>query len=179
MYGMSARNRACVRYAMMWRPTFLATVALSYEILIGCKAAGVSPQTVVNHRHADPEFDAQVIAAQAHCISLLHAMSLRSAIEGDCEPVFWQGIQVGHIKKFDNRLRIELLRAHLPAKFKTPGSGQAPLIAGDGNKVMIIDAATRAELVAMRQEALQAMKLQLSASDEALRGSGNSSEVVQ
>ena len=155
-YSMAARNRACVRYALMWRPTFLAVVALSYEILIGCKAAGVSHQTVNDHRKADPDFDAQVIAAQAHCISLLHAMSMRSAIEGDCEPVFWQGIEVGHIKKFDNRLRIELLRAHLPSKFKTPGSA-APLIAGDNNKVVIFDAAKRAEMVAARQEALEAM----------------------
>jgi hypothetical protein len=113
---MEARNRACVRYAMMWRPTFLAVVALSYEILIGCKAAGVSHMTVARQRKADPDFDAQVIVAQA--------VTMRSAIEGDCEPVFWQGIQVGHVRKFDNRLRIELLRAHLPAKFKTPGSGQ-------------------------------------------------------
>ena len=66
------------------------------------------------------------------------------------------GIEVGHIKKFDNRLRIELLRAHLPSKFKTPGSGQ-PLIAGDNNKVVIFDAAKRAEMVAARQEALEAM----------------------
>jgi hypothetical protein len=156
-YSMEARNRACVRYAMMWRPTFLAVVALSYEILIGCKAAGVSPQTVINHRKADPDFDAQVIAAQAHCISLLHAMSLRSAIEGESEPVFWQGIQVGHIKKFDNRLRIELLRAHLPAKFKTPGSGQ-PLVAGDNNQVMIMTPERQDELIALRREQLEAMR---------------------
>jgi hypothetical protein len=30
---------------------------------------------------------------------------MKSAIEGDCEPVFWQEIQVGHIRKVDNRLR--------------------------------------------------------------------------
>jgi hypothetical protein len=157
-YSMGARNRACVRYAMMWRPTFLAVVALSYELLIGCKAAGVSHMTVARQRKADPDFDAQVIAAQAHCISLLHAMSLRSAIEGESEPVFWQGIRVGYIKKFDNRLRIELLRAHLPAKFKTPGSGQAPLIAGDNNKVVVIDAARRAQLVALRTQAVEPIR---------------------
>ena len=179
-YEMAARNRACVRYALMWRPTFLAVVALSYEILIGCKAAGVSHMTVARQRKADPDFDAQVIAAQAHCISLLHAMSMRSAIEGECEPVFWQGIEVGHIKKFDNRLRIELLRAHLPSKFKTPGSGQ-PLIAGDNNKVVIFDAAKRAEMVAARQEALEAMNpppVNL-APNGAKLDSGNSPGVVQ
>jgi hypothetical protein len=178
-YSMAARNRASARYAMMWRPTFLAVVALSYEILIGCKAAGVSHMTVTRQRKLDPEFDAQVIAAQAHCISLLHAMSLRSAIEGDCEPVFWQGIRVGHIRKFDNRLRIELLRAHLPAKFKTPGS-QAPLIAGDNNRVMIMTPERQDELIRLRREQLEAMRpKELKASNEAFPDSGNSSGGVQ
>jgi hypothetical protein len=72
-----------------------------------------------------------------------------------------------------------LLRAHLPAKFKTPGSGQ-PLIAGDNNKVVVIDAARRAELVALRQEALEAMNpKQITASNEAVSpDSGNSSADV-
>ncbi len=145
-------------YAMRWRPTFLAAVALSHSTMIGCRASGVTPPTVIDHRKSDPDFDAQVIAAQDHCIELLHAVTMRSALEGDLEPVFWQGIQVGHIKKFDNRLRIELLRAHLPTKFKTPGAHSA-LVSGDGNNVLVIDAATRAELVALRREALDAMAL--------------------
>jgi hypothetical protein len=32
-----------------------------------------------------------------------------------------------------NRLRIEMLQAHMPTKFKTLGSG-APLVAGDNNR---------------------------------------------
>ena len=171
------RNRARVRYAMQWRPRFLAVVALSHSTLLGCQATGVSPMTVHNHRHLDPDFDAQVIAAQAHCIELLHAVTMRSAIEGDVEPVFWQGIEVGHIKKFDNRLRIELLRAHLPSKFKTPGS-QSPLVAGDNNKVVIFDAAKRAEMIAARQEALEGMQLR-NPPNGGLLDSGNSPGGVQ
>ena len=174
------RGRERANYAMRWRPTFLAVVALSHSTMLGCRAAKVNPQTVVAHRREDPDFDAQVIAAQDHCIELLHAVTMRSAIEGDVEPVYWQGIEVGHIKKFDNRLRIELLRAHMPSKFKTPGSGQ-PLIAGDNNKVVIFDAAKRAEMVAARQEALEAMnpkRIEV-ASNEATSDSGNSSATVQ
>jgi hypothetical protein len=55
-----------------------------------------------------------------------------------------------------------VLRAHMPRTFKTPGTGQ-PLVAGDGNNVLVIDAATRAELVALRREALDAMALKLGA----------------
>jgi hypothetical protein len=50
-----------------------------------------------------------------------------------------------------NRLRVEMLRAHMPQRFKTPGSGQqAPLIAGDNNQVMIMTggAAGRADSAA-------------------------------
>ena len=152
------RGRERANYAMRWRPTFLAVVALSHSTMLGCRAAKVNPQTVVAHRREDPDFDAQVLAAQDHCIELLHAVTMRSAIEGDTEPAFWQGIQVGHIKKFDNRLRIELLRAHLPSRFKTPGSGQAPLIAGDNNQVMIMTPERQDELIRMRREALEAMR---------------------
>jgi hypothetical protein len=94
------------------------------------RAARVSHVTARRHRREDPDFETQCIAAEEHAVELLHDVTFKSALKGDCEPVFWQGIQVGHIRKFDNRLRIELLRAHLPSRFKTPGS-QAPLIAGD------------------------------------------------
>ena len=85
------RGRVRANYAMRWRPTFLAVVALSHSTMLGCKAANVDPHTVIDHRREDPDFDTQVLAAQDHCIELLHAVTMRSAIEGDCEPVFWQG----------------------------------------------------------------------------------------
>jgi hypothetical protein len=178
---LGARNRARARYALVWRPRFLAALALSRSQILASHAAKVSLPTIAAHRKQDPDFEAQCIAAEEHAVELLHDVAFRRALEGDCEPIFWQGIQVGHVKKFDGRLQIEMLRAHKPSKFKTPGSGPAPLIAGDGNKVIVIDAATRAELVAMRQEALQAMKLQLdnAASTEALVDSGNSPAAVQ
>ena len=52
--------------------------------------------------------------------------------------------------------KIEMLRAHMPQKFKTPGS-HAPVISGGSNQVLVIRAAERDELVKLRQEALQAM----------------------
>jgi hypothetical protein len=61
--------------------------------------------------------------------------------------VFWQGIAVGHIRKYDDRLRVELLRAHMPRTFKSPSYG--------GNLAVNLNATVRAELVALRQEALR------------------------
>jgi hypothetical protein len=72
------------------------------------------------------------------------------------------------------------LRAHLPGKFKTPGSGQP--LSGDNNKVIVISVEERAELVRLRQEALRAMapkELTDTASNEASRDSGNSPGAVQ
>jgi hypothetical protein len=94
--------------------TFLAILALSGGIYLACRVAKVGHNTVTVQR----KLDAQVIAAQEHAIELLHDVTMKSAIEGQCEPVFWQGIPVGHIKKVDNRLRVELLCAHMPKTFK-------------------------------------------------------------
>jgi hypothetical protein len=150
-----ARERDQARYAMLWRPMFLAVVALSHSVMLGSRAAEVSKQTVLNHREADPEFDAQVIEAQEHCIELLHSVTMRSAIEGDLEPIYWQGIEVGHIKKFDNRLRIEMLRAHMPHTFKQPGAKVAINTGATQNNTFICGPAEIEKLVALRQEALR------------------------
>jgi hypothetical protein len=150
-------HRARARYALTWRPRFLATVALSRSVMMGARTARVSPQTVAAHRRKDPDFEAQVIAAEEHAVELLHDVTFRRALEGDCEPVFWQGIQVGHIKKFDGRLQIEMLRAHMPGKFKTPGSKGA-LVGGDATNLnMICTPEVLAMIQAARQEALAAM----------------------
>lgn len=150
------RGRAQANYAKQWRPTFLAVVALSHGIILGCRAAGVSDNTVAAHRNADPDFDAQVQAAQAHCIQLLHTVTMRDALEGVLEPIYWQGIRVGHVRKVDNRLRIEMLRAHMPETFKTPGS---KLNINTGNQVLggggpVGDQEIQ-DLMAMRQRSLE------------------------
>ena len=155
LYSMTVRNRARVRFALTWRPKFLAVLALSRSPIMAARAAKVSYNTAVNQRRADPEFNEQWEAAEEHAIQLLHDVTMKSAIEGECEPVFWQGIQVGHIKKFDNRLRIEMLRAHMPKTFKTPGAKIAVNTGNVTNNTMICGPEERAELIAMRQRSLR------------------------
>ncbi|HEV2046913.1 MAG TPA: hypothetical protein VGQ95_09980 [Chthoniobacterales bacterium] len=153
-YSMTKRNRARARYALSWRPRFLAILALSKAPLIAARAARVAINTVRKHRAEDPDFELQYEEAEEHALQLLHDVTMKSAIEGECEPVFWQGIQVGHIKKFDNRLRIEMLRAHMPAKFKTPGSKVAISTGTITNNTMIVDEEERNRLIALRRESL-------------------------
>ncbi len=75
-------------------------------------------------------------------------------MEGQLEPVYCQGKVVGQIKKFDSRLRIAMLRAHLPDLFRTPGLGHVKVVTGQGSPALVIGEKERDELVALRQEAL-------------------------
>lgn len=155
MYESTSRYRARARHALAWRPRFLAILALSKAPMMAARAANVHYNTVRNHRKWDPDFEAQCIAAEEHAIELLHDVTMKSAIEGDCEPVFWQGIPIGHVRKIDNRLRIEMLRAHMPKTFKMPGAKVAINTGTVNNNTMIVDAEEQDRLIALRQESLR------------------------
>jgi hypothetical protein len=40
----------------------------------------------------------------------------------DIEPVFYMGVPVAYIRKFSDKLQIEMLRAYKPERYKTPGT---------------------------------------------------------
>jgi hypothetical protein len=173
------RARACA--AKRWRPRFLKALAMSFNWTDALKAARVCYNTVRAHEQNDPEFAARLKEAEEEGAQLLHAVCWKSAVEGNVEPVYFQGQIVGHIRKYDSRMQIELLRAHMPHLFKTPGS-HAPVISGDNNnQVMIMTPERQDELIRLRREALEAMnpKQILGAPNGAATDSGNSSAVVQ
>ena len=153
---------------------------MSFNWTDALKAARVCFNTVRAHERSDPEFAAQLKEAEQEGAELLHAVCWKSAMEGNVEPVYFQGQIVGHIRKYDSRMQIELLRAHMPHLFKTPGS-HAPVISGDNNnKGMIMTAERQDELIRLRREQLEAMRpKELKASNEAFSDSGNSSAGVQ
>ena len=79
------------------------------------------------------------------------------ALEGRLEPVFWQGIRVGHVRKHDGKLLVEVLRAHAPQLYRSPGAPKLSLTAnvqGGASATIVLTADVRDELVALRQEAL-------------------------
>src|SRR6266568_2986545 len=120
-----------------------------------CRSAKVGHSTAAYQLNNDPDFAAQAEAAKAHAIDLLHTRAFQRCLEGDIEPIYWQGIVVGHVRKFDTRLQIEMLRAHMPATFKTPG--QAPVNVSTGDKILVMDEVTRAKLIEKRRQALALM----------------------
>jgi hypothetical protein len=114
-------SRVRVRAAVAWRARWLCNYAMSGSKVMACRNARVGHSTADYHLKNDPDFAAQAEAAKAHAIDLLFTRCMQRCLEGDVEPIYWQGIVVGHIRKFDSRLQIEMLRAHKPDTFKTAG----------------------------------------------------------
>jgi hypothetical protein len=135
----------------------LAALSASCSFTFAARAAKVSYNTFLLHQRNDPEFARQVAEAEEQAVDLLHARCIKAVIEGEPEPVYFQGKIVGHTGKFDSRLAIELLRAHMPDVFKTPGSKVA-INSGNSFIGIQITEKERDELVALRQEALEDMK---------------------
>jgi hypothetical protein len=153
---MDSAHRARARYALKWRPHFLAALALSHSPRLAARAAHISPMTAYFHRRKDPDFAEQWEEAESHAADLILGRAFQRALEGDCEPIYYKGKIVGHIRKFDSRLQIEMLRAFMPERFKTPGQPPANINTGQQN-ILVLDEATRAKLMAANRERIMAL----------------------
>jgi hypothetical protein len=118
---MDQASRAAALDALRWRPRFLAHYAIANNLTLAARMAGVGRVTVHNHRHRDTQFAELVAAAKEEALDLLEAVTWKRSVEGDIEPVFYMGVPVAYIRKYDSKLQVELLRAHRPATYKTPG----------------------------------------------------------
>jgi hypothetical protein len=118
----------------------------------GCQS--IDADRVDKHYAEDRDFALQVDQARAHAIDLLHTRVMQRALEGDLEPVYWQGVKVDHVRKFSDRLQIEMLRAHLPHTFKTPGLHGGPVTVNTGDQILVMDEETRAKIIEARRRAL-------------------------
>jgi len=148
-------SRVRVRVAISWRARWLCVYAMSGSKAMACRQAHVSEKTADYHIKNDPDFAAVADAAKEHAIDLLHTRAFQRCL-GDIEPIYWQGIVVGHVRKFDTRLQIEMLKGRTRrATFKT--LGQAPVNVSTGDKILVMDEATRAKLIEKRRQALMAM----------------------
>ena len=120
---LAATHRARARNAIRWRPRYLAAYAISGNHTWASDAAGVNRKTVELHAKNDAIFQEQCLDAEARASDLLFGACFKSAIEGDCRPVYQQGMCVGYVREYDSRMRVEMLRALRPHQFKTPGAG--------------------------------------------------------
>lgn len=141
---------------------------LSRRFFIGeaCHAAGISYETFRTHRKKDPEFAAAVAEAEERYKALVGGTLSDRAIDGWDEPVFGATSEtirepdgtvtrrsghgvVGHVRKYDNKLLLELarkvdptFRARLEVDQRTEHSG---FVVGDAS-LSDLSAEGRAEL---------------------------------
>jgi hypothetical protein len=153
---LKVTHRARARTAMRWRPRLLKALAMSCELTLALKVARVCYNTVRSHERNDPDFAAQLKEAEEEGAELLHDVTFKAALEGELEHVYWKGQVVGHVRKIDNRLRIEMLRAHMPKKFTAPGTKIA-INAGSGNQINgnVLTIEDQDEMIQARQRALR------------------------
>jgi hypothetical protein len=123
---------------------------MSGSKVMACRNARVGHSTVDYHLKNDLDFAARAESAKEHADDLLHTRCMQRCLEGDMEPVYWRGEVVGHVRKFDTRLQIEMLRAHMPHTFKTPGQGNINIDTGD--KILVMTEELRAKLIAAHRE---------------------------
>jgi hypothetical protein len=142
-------SRACARYARRWRPRFLAMLSVTNSPTLAARAARVHRDTAFEHRKQDPEFAKFWADACERAVDLLEARAFQRAVEGDLEPVYYMGVVVDYVRKFDSRLQIELLRAKRPGTFKTPGVN---VNVGVKSDVFVLTEEQRHELMRINRE---------------------------
>src|SRR2546430_1540367 len=109
---------------------------------------------IYRHQRLASEY-AHFCSSDLTCSTVGKIVMMQRAVEGDCEPIMWQGIEVGQIRKFDSRLQVEMAPALMPDRFKTPG--QAELTINEGDKILVLTEERRAKLMAARRRALEAL----------------------
>ena len=101
------------------------------------------------HRKHDTQFATQWEEARDHALEMLHARVFQRCLEGDLEPIYYMGAPVAYVRKFSDKLQIEMLRAYRPDRFKTPG---AQVNIGARGDVFVLSEEQRHELRAINRE---------------------------
>jgi hypothetical protein len=113
------------------------------SVILAARTAKVGQKTVYRHREQDAEFAEQWSEAVGTALDLQHARVWHRSLEGDLEPIVYMGVVVSHVRKFDSKFQIEMLRAWQPDRFKTPGLN---LNVGVKGSVLVLTEAERHEL---------------------------------
>lgn len=120
-------GRSNARAHNVWIPRFLMALERSPNWSMAARVAGVGHSTPYMRAAADPVFAKAAAEAESRALDLIEAAAYKSAVYGDLEPVFHEGIKVGEIVKYSHPAREMLLRAGRPGKYREkvppPGTG--------------------------------------------------------
>ena len=103
---------------------FLRVLAATGSFEFAFHQTGVSRGIVHRKRTRFPHFDKAVIAAQDHFKgAVLERAAVTRAIDGWNEPVYHQGVLVGYVRKFSDKLLSQLLDGHMPERYRKEVKG--------------------------------------------------------
>ena len=122
-----------------FKEAFLAMLTEVPNLTVVCRLLGIDPSNITRARKKDKDFDIGVRGAIEQGYDLIEEEARRRAVDGVVEPIFYQGEQVmdaygnpSGVRKYSDRLLVELLKAYKPKKFNP---GVKLNIGGDGEKV--------------------------------------------
>jgi len=81
------------------------------------KAVGVNHSTILRHEENDPAFARAVEEALTEAADTFEDELIRRAVHGYEEPVFFNGVEVGKIRKYSDRLLDKLVTATKREKY--------------------------------------------------------------
>lgn len=93
------------------KAVFLAHYARTGNVLRSCQLLGIGRSTVYGAWIHDPGFKAAFEQANEDATDLLEEEARRRAIDGVLEPVFYQGVESGYVRKYSDSLLMFVLRA--------------------------------------------------------------------
>lgn len=126
-----------------WVMPFLDHLRQSANVAASARAVGVSSGAVYGLRERDGDFRASWDEALEDAFDMLEAEARRRAFEGVEEPVFYQGREVGTVRKYSDSLAQFLLKGYRRRKF-----GDKTEITGADGGALVIDDTARASRIA-------------------------------
>ncbi len=113
---------------------FLAAYRLTASITLAAKAAGIE-RTAHYRWLRSPIYARAFDQAQRDAAAVIEEEAIRRATEGTLEPVFYQGIRCGAVRRFSDGLAMFLLRGLNPKRYGV----KAELSGPDGGPIEIIE----------------------------------------
>lgn len=100
------------------REKFLAVLAETGIVTDACEAISVSRTHMYRVRKADPEFEKAWDAAYEIGTDAMEDTGARRGVGGWEEPVFYQGVKCGTVRKFSDPMFIFAMKARRPDKYR-------------------------------------------------------------
>lgn len=128
-----------------FKEQFVDALRETCNVSAAARIVGMGLSTVYKHRKDDIIFAERWDEALQEGIELLEYKAQQRAFDGVLEPVFYQGMEVGSVRKYSDTLTMFLLKAHAPERHRDRSDVKQELSGG----VQLSDTARAARLAAL------------------------------